>query len=94
MAKNAQLMAHMRLVHADNPNFVIHCNRQGCRRTFRNFSVYKNHIYTFHDDSEEHTMDEDQKEPSNDTEMDSCSTDDEPENVTLGKFAIITRCSF
>ena len=48
-AKHAQLMAHIRLLHADDPNFMIQCNRQGCKRTFRKFTVYKNHVYAFHD---------------------------------------------
>lgn len=47
--KYAQLMAHIRLLHADDPNFMIQCNRQGCKRTFRKFTVYKNHVYAFHD---------------------------------------------
>ena len=49
VAKHAQLMTHIRLLHADDPNFLIQCNRQGCKRTFRKFTVYKNHVYTFHD---------------------------------------------
>ena len=47
-AKHAQLMARIRLLHADDPNFMIQCNRQGCKRTFRKFTVYKNHVYAFH----------------------------------------------
>lgn len=44
-------MTHMRLMHADEPQFVIQCNMQGCQRTFRNFTVYRNHVYAFHDTS-------------------------------------------
>lgn len=43
------LLTHIRLLHADQPNFQIQCNLQGCKRTFRKFSVYRNHIYQFHD---------------------------------------------
>ena len=46
-----QFMTHMRLIHADEPQFMIQCNLQGCQRTFRNFSVYRNHVYAFHDTS-------------------------------------------
>ena len=49
VAKHAPLMTHIRLLHADDPNFLIQCNRQGCKRTFWKFTVYKNHVYTFHD---------------------------------------------
>ena len=48
VSKHSQLMTHIRLLHADDPNFVIQCNRQGCKRTFRKFTVYRNHIYAFH----------------------------------------------
>lgn len=48
VSKHSQLMTHIRLLHADDPNFMIQCNRQGCKRTFRKFTVYRNHIYAFH----------------------------------------------
>ena len=44
-----QLMTHIRVMHADDPQFLIQCNLQGCRRTFRKFTVYRNHVYGFHD---------------------------------------------
>ena len=44
-----QLLSHIRLSHADSPDFLIQCNLQGCKRTFRNFTVYRNHIYSYHD---------------------------------------------
>lgn len=50
--KLAHLMTHMRLLHADDPNFLIQCNLQGCKRTFRKFTVYRNHIYAVHDTTE------------------------------------------
>ena len=48
VSKHSQLMTHIRLLHADDPNFMIQCNRQGCKRTFRKFTVYRNHVYAFH----------------------------------------------
>ena len=44
-----QLLSHIRLTHADSPHFLIQCNLQGCKRTFRKFTVYHNHIYLYHD---------------------------------------------
>lgn len=43
------LMTHIRVMHADEPQFVIQCNLQGCKKTFRKFTVYRNHVYGFHD---------------------------------------------
>jgi len=40
---------HLRITHADDPNFHIQCNLQGCRRTFKNLKHYLNHIYSRHD---------------------------------------------
>ena len=42
-------MTHIRLVHADDPHFIIQCSFQGCTRTFRKFTVYRNHVYACHD---------------------------------------------
>lgn len=42
------LMQHIRLTHADKPNFMLQCNLQGCRRSFRKFTTYRNYVYTFH----------------------------------------------
>ena len=39
VSKHSQLMTHIRLLHADDPNFMIQCNRQGCKRTFWKFTV-------------------------------------------------------
>ena len=44
-----QFMNHIRLVHADEPNFQIQCNLQGCKKTFKKFTVFRNHVYAFHD---------------------------------------------
>ena len=85
VAKHAQLMTHIRVLHADNPNFIIQCNRQGCRRTFRNFSVYKNHIYAFHDTTN------DTGETSDDEYVDPSITDDH-QYISLGKVFITVHC--
>lgn len=45
------LLTHIRLEHADQPNFQIQCNLQGCKRTFSKYTVYRNHLYHFHDTS-------------------------------------------
>ena len=42
------LMQHIRLAHADKPDFMLQCNLQGCCRSFRKFTTYRNHMYTFH----------------------------------------------
>ena len=42
------LMQHIRLTHADKPDLMLQCNLQGCRRSFRKFNTYHNHVYTFH----------------------------------------------
>lgn len=36
-------MAHIRIVHANDPNFSIQCSSDGCARTFTNFRTYQNH---------------------------------------------------
>ena len=43
------MLTHIRLEHADQLNFRIQCNLQGCKRTFKKFTVYRNHIYHYHD---------------------------------------------
>lgn len=48
---------HIRLVHADSPNFQVHCGLQKCCRTFKNFKTYRNHVYSFHKDVEKASKD-------------------------------------
>ena len=43
------LLTHVRLEHADQPNFQIQCYLQGCQRTFKKFTAYRNHIYQYQD---------------------------------------------
>lgn len=45
------LLSHIRLLHADAPNFAIDCNFQGCRRNFKKFHSFRNHVYAFHSTS-------------------------------------------
>ena len=48
------LLRHIRLFHADKPNFAIECNLRGCKkRKFQNFHTYRNHIYHYHGASDE-----------------------------------------
>lgn len=42
------LLSHIRLTHAFEPGFIVQCHLQGCKRTFRNFSTFRNHLYNFH----------------------------------------------
>lgn len=83
VAKQAQLMTHIRLLHADDPNFMIQCNRQGCKRTFRKFTVYRNHIYAFHDTTE----------TSSHTNVDPLVIDDEPQNNSWYGLYIHVHCN-
>ena len=39
---------HIRIAHADQPGFMIQCNLERCKRTFKKFSVFRNHIYALH----------------------------------------------
>ena len=45
----ADLLGHLRLLHFGTPGFrTIQCNLDGCRKTFRKYAVYRNHIYEYH----------------------------------------------
>ena len=83
-AGNAQLMVHMRLLHEGDPNFIIQRNHQECKQTFCTFTVYKNHIYIFHDTTKEDTIKNVTTETSNHLKEDPSFTDDK-----FGKFVII-----
>ena len=37
------LLDHIRLVHSQDPDFIIQCSHSGCARSFRNFRTYQNH---------------------------------------------------
>lgn len=45
----SMLLKHIRLTHADRPDFNLQCNLQGCKRTFKRFTTFRNHIYHNHD---------------------------------------------
>lgn len=45
----SMLLKHICLAHADRPDFSLQCNLQGCRRTFKRFTTFRNHIYQHHD---------------------------------------------
>ena len=46
-----RLPTHIRLAHANDPNFSIQCTSNGCGRTFTNFRTYQNHRLTHRCDS-------------------------------------------
>ena len=43
------LLKHIWLTHTNTNDFQQQCNLQGCKRTFRNFKTYCNHVYMWHD---------------------------------------------
>ena len=51
--KLVDLLRHIRLLHFGTPGFTsLKCNLDGCQRTFRKFTVFRNHIYQIHSDSQ------------------------------------------
>ena len=42
-------MTHLRMIHSHEAGFHIQCGLQGCKRTFKNFHTYRNHVYSLHD---------------------------------------------
>ena len=44
-------LSHLRLVHANEPRFVVQCGIGGCSYTARSFSAFYSHIYRKHPDS-------------------------------------------
>lgn len=47
------LLKHIRLIHADEPNFSIQCTFQGCQTPpFTSYFTYRNHVYAFHNNYE------------------------------------------
>ena len=43
------LLSHIKSVHACEPGFTVQCDLQRCKRTFKIFSTFRNHVYNFHD---------------------------------------------
>lgn len=51
--KLVDLLRHIRLLHFGTPGFTsLKCNLDGCQRTFKKFTVFRNHIYQIHSDSQ------------------------------------------
>ena len=44
----SDLLKYIRITHASDPDIVFRCDLQGCKRSFKKFKVFQNHIYTFH----------------------------------------------
>lgn len=43
------LLRHVRLIHFGTPGFrILKCNLDGCRKTFRKYAVFRNHVYEYH----------------------------------------------
>lgn len=62
-----RLLAHIRLVHADEPGFNVQCGIQGCSRTFRKYLTFRNHVYAIHGTSTpQYTHDTEQNEGEDD----------------------------
>ena len=84
------LLKHIRLIHADEPNFSIQCTFQGCLRPpFRTYYSYRNHIYTFHgnfagEDSVQDESDEGGSHDDTSSEGDSSDDDSETEDGAHG----------
>ena len=50
--KLVDLLGHIRLLHFGMPGFTsLKCNLDGFQRTFKKFTVFRNHIYQIHSDS-------------------------------------------
>lgn len=46
----ADYLRHIRLHHADRPNFRVKCNLQNCQtKPYHNFCYFRNHVYDYHD---------------------------------------------
>lgn len=44
----SDLLQHIRLFHAHQPNLSIQCGIGGCQRVFTNFGTFQNHISGYH----------------------------------------------
>ena len=45
------ILSHLRLVHANDPNFSVVCGIDGCCTTAKSFSALYQHIYRNHKDA-------------------------------------------
>ena len=73
----SEFLRHVRLFHADRPNFSLQCNLQGCSRTYTKFESYRNHIYTYHDVSAIEAEDVENIEDSDSNPLEVPSTTDD-----------------
>ena len=64
------LLSHIRVVQSSEPGFRIQCNFQGCRRSFKNFSTFRNHIYGYHKEATQTDKAETRNEVNLDFERD------------------------
>lgn len=63
--KLVDLLRHIRLLHFGTPGFTtLKCNLDGCHRTFKKFTVFRNHIYQIHSDSQLLQPETDTRTPS------------------------------
>lgn len=46
----AVVLSHLRLVHSNDPHFVVPCGLEGCATTLKSFSALYSHIYRRHND--------------------------------------------
>ena len=44
----SDLLKHIRATYSSDPSIVFQCNLQGCKRTFKTFHSFQNHIYLYH----------------------------------------------
>lgn len=42
------LLRHLAAVHSNKPGFNFACGLNGCQRTYRNISTYRNHVSSTH----------------------------------------------
>ena len=47
----ALILSHLRLVHANDPDFNVTCGISGCVRTFKKFRALYQHVYRNHKDA-------------------------------------------
>lgn len=73
------LLKHIRQVHAHRPGFQITCCISGCRRKYRTFEVFRNHVYELHSETEPIIM----QTSTPVTEDIPVPTDDEPQDEPI-----------
>lgn len=46
----ADVVRHIGYVHACQPNFLVTCGLQGCKRQYKSYMAYRFHLYQAHGD--------------------------------------------